>query len=138
MTGWRLAWTAGPKPIIEKMTMLQQYSFVCAPSMAQAAGVVAMQTEIGPYVDAYRQKRDMVYAALAKPFGLIKPAGAFYAFVPATGGNGTAFVKKAIENNVLVIPGNVFSDRDTHFRISYATDDEKLARGLEILVKLAK
>ena len=38
------------------------------------------------------------------------------------------FVTKAIENNVLIIPGNVFSERDTHFRISYATTDEKLAR----------
>ena len=30
---------------------------------------------------------------------------------------------------VLIIPGNVFSERDTHFRISYATTDEKLRQG---------
>ena len=45
---------------------------------------------------------------------------------------------QAIDNRVLVILGNVFSGRDTHFRISYATSDQKLAAGLEILVKLAK
>ncbi|MCJ7545084.1 MAG: aspartate aminotransferase, partial [Phycisphaerae bacterium] len=66
------------------------------------------------------------------------PAGAFYAFCPAPGGDATAFVSKAIANNVLIIPGNVFSSRDTHFRLSYATSDDKLARGLEVLVKLAK
>ena len=43
------------------------------------------------------------------------------------------FVEKAIKNNVLIIPGNVFSERDTHFRISYATSDEKIQQGVEIL-----
>ena len=138
MTGWRVAWVTGPKPIIEKMTMLQQYSFVCAPSMAQAACVPALQADMSAEVAQYRRKRDMVYDMLGETFGLVRPAGAFYAFVPAPGKNATAFVQKAIDNNVLVIPGNVFSSRDTHFRISYATNDQKLQQGLEILVKLAK
>jgi aspartate aminotransferase len=38
---------------------------------------------------------------------------------------------------VLMIPGNVFSERDTHFRISYATTDEKLEKGCEILLSMA-
>jgi len=139
MTGWRMGWCTGPAEIIEKMTMLQQYSFVCAPSMAQAAGVTALHCDMSAQREAYRHKRDMVYEALAKPFGLIKPGGSFYAFVPAPEGEtATAFVERAIASNVLVIPGNVFSRRDTHFRISYATTDEKLARGLEILVGLAR
>ena len=137
MTGWRLGWCTGPQKIIEKMTMLQQYSFVCAPSMAQAAGIVAMKTDMSQYVTAYRRKRDMVFEALAEKFGLVKPGGAFYAFVPAPGGDATAFVERAIAKNVLVIPGSVFSGRDTHFRLSYATSDEKLAKGLEILASLA-
>jgi aspartate aminotransferase/aminotransferase len=48
----------------------------------------------------------------------------------------TDFVTRAIANNVLIIPGNVFSERDTNFRISYATTDEKLKRGCEILCSL--
>ena len=47
-----------------------------------------------------------------------------------------AFVTRAIDSNVLIIPGSVFSARDTHFRLSYATSDERLARGLEILTTL--
>jgi len=42
-------------------------------------------------------------------------------------------VERAIANNVLIIPGNVFSERDTHFRISYATSDEKIKQGVEVL-----
>ena len=138
MTGWRLGWCTGPANVLEKMTMLQQYSFVCAPSMAQAAGIVALGLDVSTFLADYRRKRDMVFAALGEPFGLVKPGGAFYAFVPAPKGQtATEFVTKAIKNNVLVIPGNVFSTQDTHFRLSYATSDEKLARGLEILVKLA-
>jgi aspartate/methionine/tyrosine aminotransferase len=137
MTGWRMGWCTGPKEIIEKMTMLQQYSFVCAPSMAQAAGATALATDMSPQVAAYKSKRDMVVDALGEKFGLVAPAGAFYAFVPAPGGNATEFVKKAIDRNVLTIPGNVFSSRDTHFRISYATTDAKLAEGLDILSSLA-
>ncbi len=137
MTGWRMGFCVGPKSIIEKMTMLQQYTFVCAPSMAQAASISAMDAEVSDHVSDYRRKRDMVFDALEEAFGLIKPCGAFYAFVPAPGGNATAFVEKAIANNVLIIPGNVFSGRDTHFRISYAASDEKLRQGLDILKSLA-
>ncbi len=149
MTGWRIGWCTGPQAILEKMTMLQQYSFVCAPSMAQEAALVALETDMSAEVAAYKKKRDMVHAALAPALGLVKPAGAFYAFCPApgspaggrrrgkSGGDATAFVTQAIEHNVLIIPGNVFSSRDTHFRLSYATSDDKLAQGLDILVKLA-
>ena len=137
MTGWRIGWCTGPRAIIEKMTMLQQYSFVCAPSMAQVGALAALEADMSAEAAAYKRKRDMVYEALEPAFGLVKPGGAFYAFVPAPGSRATAFVTRAIENNVLIIPGNVFSARDTHFRISYATSDDQLARGLEILVKLA-
>ncbi|NQU76517.1 MAG: pyridoxal phosphate-dependent aminotransferase [Planctomycetes bacterium] len=138
MTGWRLGWCTGPRNVIEKMTMLQQYSFVCAPSMAQAAGVVALETDVSAHVAEYHRKRDMVCQALGEKFGLVKPGGAFYAFVPAPAGiSGSEFVAKAIDKNVLLIPGAVFSKADTHFRISYATSDEKLAKGLEILACLA-
>ncbi len=136
MTGWRIGWCTGPRPIIEKMTMLQQYSFVCAPSMAQQAALTAMDTDVSEQVAHYRRKRDMVADALCESFGLVKPGGAFYAFVPAPGGDATTFVTKAIENNVLIIPGGVFSTKDTHFRISYATSDDQLARGLGILQSL--
>jgi len=137
MTGWRIGWVTGPASILEKMIMLQQYTFVCAPSMAQVAAIEAMKTDMTEQIKNYRKKRDMVYDALSEKFGLIKPGGAFYAFVPSPHQSATEFVEKAIKNNVLIIPGKVFSDRDTHFRISYATDNEKLSAGLEILRSLA-
>ncbi len=137
MTGWRIGWCTGPKPILDKMTMLQQYSFVCAPSMVQAAAITALKTDMTTEAESYKRKRDMVFDALGEKFGMSKPGGAFYAFVPAPGGDATTFVTKAIENNVLTIPGNIFSETDTHFRLAYTTEDEKLAEGLDILKSLA-
>jgi aspartate/methionine/tyrosine aminotransferase len=140
MTGWRLGYAAGPAPIIEQMTKLQQYSFVCAPSMVQAAGVVALETDMSEYVAAYQAKRDRVVERLSEHYELTMPGGAFYAFpkVPESLGiNATQFVEKAIDNNLLIIPGSVFSQRDTHFRLSYACDQQMLESGLDILCQMA-
>jgi aspartate aminotransferase/aminotransferase len=124
--------------LIQEMAKLQQFSFVCAPSMVQYAGAVALDQDLTPRVDAYRRKRDAVVAALSDDFDLPCPAGAFYAFPRAPWGTATEFVAEAIRRNLLIIPGNVFSRRDTHFRISYAVDDATLKRGLEVLRELAR
>ncbi len=42
MTGWRLGYAHGPARLIQEMAKLQQFSFVCAPSMAQYGGVAAL------------------------------------------------------------------------------------------------
>jgi aspartate aminotransferase/aminotransferase len=137
MTGWRLGYAAGPGAIINEMTKLQQYTYVCAPSALQFAAVTAVDIDMSSAVAAYERKRDLVFGALSKKFEVVRPEGAFYIFPKAPGGQpASAFVERAIERNVLVIPGNVFSGRDTHFRISYATTDEKLGRGCEILGSL--
>lgn len=138
MTGWRLGYVAGPRPIVEQMTKLQQYSFVCAPSMAQVGGLAALDVDMSEHVAAYEAKRDRVVEKLSDAFDLTAPGGAFYAFPKAPGGKATPFVECAIANNLLIIPGNVFSNRDTHFRISYACDDAMLDKGLDLLVKLAR
>ncbi len=138
MTGWRLGYAHGPARLIAEMAKLQQFSFICAPSMVQHAGVAALDRDLTAQTDAYRRKRDAVVAALAEDFDLALPEGAFYAFPRAPWGTGTEFVAAAIRRNLLIIPGNVFSRRDTHFRISYAVDDATLKRGLDVLRDLAR
>jgi len=137
MTGWRVGFAAGPAEIIQEMNTLQQYTFVCAPSFAQKAAVTALRADLSERIAAYKRKRDLIYEGLSKQFKVIKPGGAFYIFPEAPGGDGDAFVAKAIENNVLVIPGSVFSEQKTHFRLSFAADDATIERGVEVLNKLA-
>ena len=138
MTGWRLGYAHGPARLIQEMAKLQQFSYVCAPSVVQKAGVVALDQDLTPHVDAYRRKRDAVLGALGDLYEIASPEGAFYAFPRAPWGTGAEFVAEAIRRTLLIIPGNVFSRRDTHFRISYAVDDATLARGLEVLKGLAR
>jgi aspartate aminotransferase/aminotransferase len=137
MTGWRLGYAHGPSQLIQEMAKLQQFSFVCAPSIVQYGAVAATDGDVTTHVDAYRHKRDAVVSALEDLFELPRPEGAFYAFPRAPWGTGLDFVREAIQRNVLIIPGSVFSRRDTHFRISFAVDDTTLARGLKILREMA-
>jgi aspartate aminotransferase/aminotransferase len=135
--GWRLGYAAGPKDVIERMTMLSQFTYVCAPSPAQAAGIVALDVDVSARMEEYRRKRDLVYEGLKDRYELVKPQGAFYAFPKCPWGDDQSFVKKAIESKVLVVPGSACSMRGTHFRISFAAEDPVLKRGVEILNKIA-
>jgi len=137
LTGWRLGYVHGPEEVINTMIKVQQFTFVCAPQPAQWAGATAMDVDVTPYIDAYRKKRDFVVSELSDVYEIVKPGGAFYVFPKALGGSGTALVEKAIENNLLTIPGSIFSRQDSHFRISYAAADETLERGVEVLKSLA-
>lgn len=138
MTGWRVGYAAGPEDIIQQMNTLQQYTFVCAPSFAQKAAVAALKSDMTEKLAAYRRKRDIVYDGLKGSFNVTKPGGAFYIFPEAPGGDGDEFVRQAIENNILIIPGSVFSERKTNFRISFAAPDDTLKRGVDALCALAK
>lgn len=141
VTGWRLGYVAGPKPIVQQMQKLQQYTYVCAPSMAQVGIAGAFDVNMAPQVTAYQAKRDAVLNAFRGITNVEHPGGAFYAFVevpPRLRMTASQFAEKAIEKNVLVIPGKVFSRRDTHFRLSYAVSDKTLQDGLTILTTLMK
>ena len=136
--GWRLGFAHGPAAVIQEMIKLQQYSFVCAPQPAQWAGAAALDVDVQPHIDAYRRKRDMLVNGLRNLYDLTVPGGDFYLFPRLPWGSGMEFVARGIEEHqLLVIPGNVFSRRDTHFRISYAASDETIARGIEALRTLA-
>jgi len=138
MTGWRLGWAGGPKWLLNEMIKLQQYTFVCAPSIVQYAGIKALEYNPAPLIDSYKEKRDLMYNGLKDYFEILKPEGAFYMFVKTPEGlTDEEFVGKAIDNNLLVIPGSVFSEKSTHFRLCYAAENKVLYKGIEILRNLS-
>ena len=101
-----------------------------------------MDVDMQPYVDLYRNKRDRILEGLGDLYEINRPGGAFYVFpkaptVAGKAGSGSEFVTKAIEHDLLVIPGNIFSRSDSHFRISYAASDATIERGIEVLRKIA-
>ncbi|MFZ9916167.1 MAG: pyridoxal phosphate-dependent aminotransferase [Phycisphaerales bacterium] len=138
-TGWRLGYVAGPHDLVQSIAKLQQYTYVCAPSMAQYAAAHCFEVDMQPWVDRYEERRNTVLKAFEGVANVATPGGAFYAFVEvpkSLGLTASQFVERAIERNVLVIPGKVFSTRDTHFRLSFAAKEETLAKGLGVLREL--
>jgi aspartate aminotransferase/aminotransferase len=139
ITGWRLGFAAGPPDVIEKMAMIQQFSYVCAPTPAQYAGVVAMDVDVREHRHDYRRRREYVYDSLKDLYSIVKPQGAFYFFPRCPGGTTDGeFVRRAVGQSLLVVPGSACSRRRTHFRLSYAVPDAVLERGVEILARLAR
>ncbi len=136
MTGWRLGYIHGPARIIQEIGKLQQFTFVCAPHPVQRAGVAALDVDTGEFAAAYRGRRDRIVEALRDKYEIPGAQGAFYLFPRAPWGSGSEFVQEAIRRGLLIIPGNVFSRSDTHFRLSYAASERTIDRGIELLDQL--
>jgi len=138
MTGWRVGWVHGPDDIVAACTMLQQYTFVCAPQVGQWAAVAALDAPMDAPLAECRRKRDLLMAGLREHYSFVPPGGAFYLYPLAPGGSGRAFAERAVaEEKLLVVPGSVFGAADTHFRIAYTVDERTLDRGIAALRRLA-
>jgi len=137
MTGWRLGYLHGPKEIVAEMAKLQQYTFVCGPSFAQKAALKGLDMNFEKEIKRnYQRKRDLIYHGLRDHFRVVKPEGAFYLFPQAPDGRGMDFVERAVKKNVLLVPGSVFSERNSHFRISFAATEKTIYEGVKILTKM--
>lgn len=110
--------------------------FVNAPSLQQltVAGCLDETTDIA----AYDTNRKLLYHKLTElGFECAKPEGAFYMWVKVPEGNDTAFVAKAKEFNLLVVPGSAFMCSG-YVRIAYCVDTEMLKRSFAAFEKLAE
>lgn len=130
LAGYRVAYLHAPKDIIPEIVKLQQLFYVCAPLSAQMALAESLDLDYVPMRSFYRAKRDMVRRVLGDYPGL---EGAFYGFFPSGVADSEELVKKLIAERVLTVPGSAFSDKNSHFRISYSVSDDKLKAALEII-----
>ncbi|MEM0983089.1 MAG: pyridoxal phosphate-dependent aminotransferase [Planctomycetota bacterium] len=131
VTGWRLGYAAGPTWLIEQMAKLQQYTFVCPPAPLQAGVEHAFETDVSGFVDEYQKRRDLVVEILGGVADVVTPEGAFYVFVglPEKCQPADDFAIRLIDENVLVIPGSVFSRRGTHIRLALTAPLDKIEHG---------
>lgn len=147
MTGWRIGYAAGPKPIIQAMTNIQSQSTSNPTSIAQKAAVEAL---IGPqdFIQRMRIEFDRRRISLVDDLNSIpgirclKPSGAFYAFPNTQAFYGKSANRQVIstssdlalylleEANVALVHGGAFGD-DNHIRLSYATSTEEIKKGVE-------
>jgi aspartate aminotransferase len=143
MTGWRLGYALGPAPIISAMQKLQSQSTSNPTSIVQKAAVAALtgsQDCVKQMLAGYIALRDKVVEGLRSIPGLTcaAPNGAFYAYPNVShyfdrGGmsSGSDVARRLLHDaHVVVVPGEGFGTQD-HVRVSYATSQENLERGLE-------
>ena len=151
MTGWRVGYCLGPAEIIRAMLKIQSHCTSSVSSISQKAAVEALkgpQDSVQEMLQEYSRRREFIVAALNTIPGLRCnwPDGAFYVYP-----NVSAFLGKSAiqttsdlcvgllqETYVAVVPGEAFGTQE-HIRISYATSQEQLAKGVDRLSKfLAK
>jgi aspartate aminotransferase len=147
MTGWRLGFTLAPAAIIAAVQKLQSQSTSNPTSIVQKAAVAALK---GPQqcVDEMRAEyiklRDHVVKGLRSIQGVncTLPEGAFYAYPNISKFFGRSGIRSASdlagkllrEAHVATVPGEGFGTKE-HIRISYATSQAELDRGLERMRK---
>ncbi len=138
MAGWRMGWAAGPAALIDRMRMLQQFTYTCPPTLVQATVEAALACDVSPWVEAHRRKRDLVYNALVQAgYEVTKPGGTIFMYPKVPAGTDLEFCRRALERKLILVPGRAFSRRSTHFRICIGPSEETLERGLEVLIDLA-
>ena len=146
MTGYRLGYACGPKDVIDTMMKIHQYGIMSAPTLAQHAGVEAMNhgdADVERMRCEYQRRRDFLVKSL-NDMGLetILPKGAFYVFpcIASTGLTSEAFCLRLLEeHDVACVPGTAFGACGEGFiRMSYATSYEKIQLAMERLAVFVK
>ena len=114
---------------------LRATGHICAPSLLQA--VIARCAHLKPDLTMYDQNRTTLYNALTEyGYQVAKPDGAFYLFVKAPGGSSMAFVEKAKEKGLLVVPGDDFGCPE-YFRMCYCVSHGQILRSLPVFRELS-
>ncbi len=132
MTGWRLGWVAGPKPIVKAMTTLQMHTATCPAAFVQTAGVTALEAcadDVVRFAEAYARRRQLIVEHLSGIPGLRVPPieGAFYAFLDfrAIEPDDVAMCERLLsEADLALVPGSAFGAAGKGFlRLSFAAED---------------
>ena len=138
MTGWRIGYAGGPKPLIQAIAKVQSQSTSNPSSISQAAATAALngdQSFLPARNKVFEERRDLVVRMLNQAPGLRchKPEGAFYVYPSCAGtigkrmpdgktiGSSEDFARYLLQGEgVAVVHGSAFG-MDPFFRISYAT-----------------
>ncbi len=145
MTGWRIGWALGPKPVIEACGALQSQMTSNASSISQKAALVALTSDQAPLAEMiaeYKWRAERLRAGLLEIPGLScsMPGGGFYLFPDIShylkaGETSTDLAAAMLkEARVAVVPGLAFG-LDGHLRVSFACARDVIEEGLSRLVK---
>ncbi|WP_448573960.1 pyridoxal phosphate-dependent aminotransferase [Trichothermofontia sp.] len=145
MTGWRVGYLAAPLEIVKATMTVQSHSTSHVCTFAQFGAIAALESPqdcVEEMRQAFAKRRKLMLDALNAIPGLScpTPGGAFYLFpnIEKTGMSSLAFCEALLTDYyVATVPGAAFG-ADGHIRLSYATDDATILKGMERLEKFLK
>jgi N-succinyldiaminopimelate aminotransferase len=163
--GWRIAWTVGPRSVIEAVSSAASFLDGGASRPLQRAALPLLEDAVidaeGAAIQAvFRRKRDLMVKR-CRELGLklaSEPQGTFYAFADLSGlppsiSDGMSFFKAALAEKVICVPGEFFdvnpgkrrraqgSRFANHVRLSFGPSEETVRTGcdrLERMIRAAK
>jgi len=147
MTGLRLGYLIAPQKFVRPIQKMQQNFFICASSLAQRAGIAALQNTASDVAEMKRiydeRRRYMIRRLKYLGFGItVEPTGAFYVFANAKRICGDSYrlafdiLEKA---HVGVTPGIDFGKGgEGYLRFSYANSRENITEGLDRIERYLK
>jgi len=144
MTGLRIGFLASKKmDVVKAATNIQSQATSNPSNPAQAAAVEALtgpQDDVERMRGIFEKRRNLMVDKINEinALSVVKPDGAFYAFVNTSklfGRNNmtdsTDVAKYLLErHHVACVPGEPFGSKD-HIRLSFATSDEEITRGMD-------
>ncbi|MDR1664938.1 MAG: aminotransferase class I/II-fold pyridoxal phosphate-dependent enzyme, partial [Clostridiales bacterium] len=141
MTGWRLGYACGPADIIAAMVKIHQYVIMCAPTVAQYAGIDALRNGRDGVAemrkDYDRRRRYLLDGFEKMGIECFEPRGAFYTFpsIKKTGFSSEDFCTRLLmEERLAVVPGTAFGEcGEGYIRCCYAYSIEELKEALSRL-----
>ncbi|MGD2111073.1 MAG: pyridoxal phosphate-dependent aminotransferase [Phycisphaerae bacterium] len=150
VTGWRIGYTVGPAEIIERMAVVNDLFYICAPAPLQhgiEAGLGLPDSYYEEMRADYRAKRDLLVDTLRRiGFTPFVPDGSYYLLASFEAGrwDGATAAAEAIldEVGVATVPGPAFyrtpSDGETQLRFCYAKQMSDLEEACRRLKRLGR
>lgn len=150
MTGWRIGYAAGPKPLIAAMKKIQSQSTSNPAAVSQHAALAALtgdQSCIQTMVSEFKKRHDYLVAALQEIPGIqcLPGQGTFYTFPNVTGLMRKTGAQTDVElcnqlleeENVALVPGSAFGTPG-YFRLSFATSMDILEEAVTRIKRFAE
>lgn len=142
LTGWRISFLAGPKPVIDACTRIQSQVLGNACTISQEAAIAACRIPLAEELQARlrafdERRRFLVDAVNAIPrLRASMPRGAFYVMLDVRnllGGDDVAFAERLLDKHLLAgVPGSAFG-APGFLRLSYAASMEDLQKAVDRL-----
>ena len=146
MTGWRIGFAGGPKPLIKAMVNMQGQTTAGVSSIGQAAAAAALdgpQEGVAERAAIYRERRDLMVDMLNAAPGIQchRPEGAFYVF-PNIGGcigrtseggrridTDSDFALALLEESYVAVVQGAAYGMSPYIRLSYASETAHVREG---------